>query len=521
MAGGFTAAARVTPAFAALQRMMGPAAERATADPASRAAAVTLFIEATQPPEGLEPYVTSATAGVEIARRCLDTPAVRFRPPFVNSWRLSYPELAAALPRVCTGDTVIDTLRSLAVEFKIPNDFDSVCYGQGYRVAALVAEYRFQSTRDKEHKDGLDMLFQREDYKQLFLEVEGIQTQPLQTHRAAKQLLAHACLIGWAYLAGRDIPNRTEWQTLRSAAFGFPKSKHTVLQAVLNEALQFDRAGSPQPSWGMLIAPGVAKKLAADQWKLDGTPTSLDIWNSLVRSAVVRRHGAHAIAHLSSLDVKDSSTHLAFFLEPEAMELAADSLVAAFAVFGFAGKNTGSFSATFHGLFTRLKTLRRLPPSIPQKQTLPRLYLNAVEAAFPEAGGNVAAMKPSFGSTYYLNAVEAAFSEAGGNVASMLASPLAAMQRPTHFLDAAGDAAAAIRKLDADVAGLPPPTKPHTNAPMTYATPYQESPPPQGPPGVYYRWGHNACRHDVWDEPKGVRFGNVLVTIDRDKLCQN
>lgn len=131
MAGGFTAAARVTPAFAALQRMMGPAAERATADPASRAAAVTLFIEATQPLEGLEPYVTSATAGVEIARRCLDTPAVRFRPPFVNSWRLSYPELAAALPRVCTGDTVIDTLRSLAVEFKIPNDFDSVCYGQG------------------------------------------------------------------------------------------------------------------------------------------------------------------------------------------------------------------------------------------------------------------------------------------------------------------------------------------------------------------------------------------------------
>ncbi|KAL3931026.1 MAG: hypothetical protein SGPRY_001295 [Prymnesium sp.] len=60
-----------------------------------------------------------------------------------------------------------------------------------------------------------------------------------------------------------------------------------------------------------------------------------------------------------------------------------------------------------------------------QKQTLLQLYLDAVETAFSE--------------------------EAGASKAAMLASPLAAMQRPARFLDPAGDAAAAIWKLDADM----------------------------------------------------------------------
>lgn len=129
----------------------------------------------------------------------------------------------------------------------------------------------------------------------------------------------------------------------------------------------------------------------------------------------------------------------------------------------------------------------------------------------------------------------------------MLASPLAAMQRTNHFLDAAGDVAAGIRKLNADVqrvqeslekagagldpasllapgnfsptvgeayslplrlmqvAWLPPPAKPYTAASST--APRHDSPPSQVPPGVYYKWGHNACRH-----------GLLLVALDRDKF---
>ncbi|KAL3896482.1 MAG: hypothetical protein SGPRY_013262, partial [Prymnesium sp.] len=448
MAGGFTRASRTAAPFQTLLNAMGPVSERTTTDAASRAAAVSLFVEATQPPRGIEPYVTMSTARCEIARRCLDSSAARFRPLFVTGWRLSYPPLDEALPRPCTGDTVIDTLRSLAAEFKMPNVFDAAmvqavarvvkrllpfldtadllapaCPNDD-RVAALVAAYRFEQSQDKDKKDNFDKVFSRADYKLLFQVVASLQTQPLPSQKVAQQLLAHPCPIGWAFLAGRDIPNRPEWQTLRPAAFGFSKPTDSVLQTVVNDALQVDKNGVSQPSWGMLISRGVAKKLATGSWKLGTANNCIDLWNELARSSITRREGSHALSRLKALEIIDRGTHLALFLEPEAIEMALEPLSAVFAVFGYTGRASGSFTSTLHGFLNRLKSLRRLPDHIPQKQSLLR---------------------------HYLDAVDTTFAEAGGRVSTMLASPLAAMQRPPLFLDPTSDAAAAVRKLDTDL----------------------------------------------------------------------
>lgn len=125
------------------------------------------------------------------------------------------------------------------------------------------------------------------------------------------------------------------------------------------------------------------------------------------------------------------------------------------------------------------------------------------------------------------------------------------MQRLPLFLDPASDAAAAVRKLDTDLAlvlesleragagmddasliapdhtaptvstahSLPPRLMqlarlpPPTSSPMNATLPHPRYPPPTShcPPGVYHLWGNYAARHGVWENQSGVRFGNTLV----------